>query len=146
MAGDGFVLELEWTLAARREVVYRLLTDADELATWWGPSGFTVPAIDFVPAAGRSYRIAMQPPDGELFHLHGEFLEVEPPERLVFTFEWDPPHEDDRPTTVTLALEDRGSATRLRLDQRTFATGERHALHEAGWTESLQRLEELLAR
>jgi len=146
MAGDGYVLRLERTFAAPREVVYRLLSDPVELATWWGPIGFTVPAIDFEPVVGRSYRIAMRPPDGDVFHLSGEFLEVERPRRLVFTFLWDPPHADDRPTTVTIDLEDPASGTTLRLDHGVFATAERHALHEAGWTESLQRLEQLLAR
>jgi uncharacterized protein YndB with AHSA1/START domain len=145
MAGEGFVLRLERTLAAPREVVYGRLTDAGELARWWGPRGFTVPAIEFEPAVGRAYRIAMQPPEGELFHLTGEFLEVEPPATLAFTFRWEPPHEDDRETTATLALEELESATVLRLTQGEFATAERHALHRDGWTESLDRLDELLA-
>jgi uncharacterized protein YndB with AHSA1/START domain len=142
----ALVLRLERRLAAPRQVVYGLLTDAGELARWWGPRGFTVPAIEFAPAVGRSYRIAMQPPRGELFHLTGTFLEVEPPATLAFTFRWEPPHEDDRDTTATLALEELESATMLRLTQREFATRERHALHAAGWTESLDRLEQLLTR
>ena len=144
MTGVVFVLRLERRLAGPRQVVYRLLTDAGELARWWGPRGFTVPAIEFEPAVGRSYRISMQPPEGELFHLTGEFLAVEPPVTLAFTFRWEPPHEDDRETTATLALEELEDGTMLRLIQGDFATPERHALHEDGWTESLDRLEQLL--
>lgn len=83
-------------------------------------------------------------PDGDLFHLRGEFREVEPPARLAFTFWWDPPDADDRETLVTLSLEDRGPETEVHLVQGKFATEERYALHEAGWTESFERLEELL--
>lgn len=145
MAEKGAVLHLERRLTPPREVVYRMLTDPDELPRWWGPKGFTVPAIEFDPAVGRGYRIAMQPPEGELFHLTGAFLEVEPPTTLAFTFRWEP-HEDDRETVVSLTLEHLAGTTLLRLTHGEFATAERHDLHEAGWTESLERLEQLLAR
>ena len=86
----------------------------------------------------------MQPPDGELFHLSGEFREVDPPARLSFTFRWDPPDPDDQETIVTLSLEDRGEETSVQMSQAEFATEARYALHEAGWTEAFERLERLL--
>jgi uncharacterized protein YndB with AHSA1/START domain len=143
-ASDGLVLRLERTLPAPRAAVYRALTDPEELGKWWGPRGFTAPSVEFDPQVGGGYRIAMQPPDGDLFHLSGEFREVEPPARLAYTFRWDPPDPDDRETVVTLSLEDRGEETELRLTQGEFATEERYALHEAGWTESFERLEQVL--
>jgi uncharacterized protein YndB with AHSA1/START domain len=82
--------------------------------------------------------------DGDPFHPSGEFREVEPGVRLTYTFRWDPPHPDDRETVVTLSLEDRGANTELRLTQGDFSTKERYALHEAGWTESFERLGRLL--
>jgi len=143
-ANEGLRLRLERTLPAPRPAVYRALTDPGALGTWWGPRGFTVPSVEFHPQVGGGYRIAMQPPDGDLFHLSGEFEDVEPPVGLAFTFRWDPPHPDDRETVVTLRLEDRGGETEIRLAQGDFVTVERYALHEAGWSESFERLEELL--
>jgi len=139
------VLRLERRLAASRATVYRALTDPQELAGWWGPRGFTTPSVEFDPRIGNAYRIAMQPPAGDPFHLSGEFLDAEPPIRLAYTFRWTPPHPDDRETTVTLSLEDRGEETVVRLTQGEFATRERYELHRAGWTESLERLEQMLA-
>jgi uncharacterized protein YndB with AHSA1/START domain len=143
-AGDGLVLRLTRILPAPRATVYRALSDPGELAKWWGPRGFTAPSVEFDPRGGSGYRIAMQPPNGDLFHLSGEFREVDPPARLAFTFRWDPPDPDDRQTVVTLSLQDRGEWTELRLTQGEFATDERLALHQAGWTESLERLEQVL--
>jgi uncharacterized protein YndB with AHSA1/START domain len=120
------------------------MTEAGELATWWGPKGFTTPGADFDAQVGATYRLAMQPPEGELFHLHGEFREVDPPARLSFTFAWDPPDPDDRETLVTLTLADRGEATEVELTQGEFATQERLDLHDGGWTESFEKLEGLL--
>jgi uncharacterized protein YndB with AHSA1/START domain len=143
-ANDGLELRLKRTLPGPRAAVYRALTDSEELGKWWGPRGFTAPSVELDPQVGGSYRIAMQPPDGDLFHLSGEFREVDPATRLAYTFRWDPPHPDDRDTTVTLTLEDRGEETSLLLTQGEFATEERRTLHERGWTESLERLEQLL--
>jgi uncharacterized protein YndB with AHSA1/START domain len=124
--------------------VYDALTEADQLGQWWGPRGFTTPSVDFDPRVGDRYRIAMQPPDGDLFNLLGEFRKVDPPAGLTFTFRWEPPHPDDRETLVTLSLLDLGDETEIRLTQGEFATEERYTLHEAGWTESFDRLDEFL--
>jgi len=143
-AGDGLVLRLKLIVPARRAAAYRALADAGELAKWWGPRGFTAPSVEFDPRVGGSFRIAMQPPDGDLFYLSGDFREVDPPARLSYTFRWDPPDPSDRQTVVTLSLQDRGEQSEVLLTQGEFATEERLALHEQGWIESFGRLEQVL--
>ncbi len=132
-------------LPAPRERVFRALTDPGELPRWWGPDGFTIPEIDFVAREGNSYRIAMQPPEGERFHLTGDFREVAPPARLAFTFVWDPPTTDDRETLAELDLDDHDGSTEVRFRQGPFATEERQALHDGGWSQSFAKLERLLS-
>jgi uncharacterized protein YndB with AHSA1/START domain len=122
------------------------MTDSGELAKWWGPKGFRAPEIDFDPQPGGGYRIEMQPPDGDPFHLHGEFREVDPPSRLAYTFRWDPPDQDDRETLATLILEESGDRTEVSLTQGEFATPARLELHESGWSDAFERLDELLGR
>ncbi len=143
-ASNGLMLRMTRALPAPRTQVYRALTDPEELAKWWGPRGFTVPSVEFDPRVGAGFRLAMQPPDGDLFHLSGEFREVDPPARLAYTFRWEPPDPNDRETEVTLTLEERGSETEVQLTQGEFATEERRALHEGGWTDSFDQLAELL--
>jgi len=135
---------MTWDLAAPRERIFWALSEPTELAKWWGPSGFTTPEIDLRLRVGGGYRFRMQPPEGEAFHLAGEFLEVDPPRRLVYTFRWEEPDPDDRETVVTLTLDTLGDATRLSLSQGDFATEARLDLHRSGWTESLLKLRELL--
>ncbi len=125
--------------------MFAAFVEPELLAAWWGPRGFTTPHLELDARSGGRYRMTMQPPDGEAFHLCGEFREVEPPRRLVFTFEWEEPDPDDRETVVTLAFEPHGDGTRVVLDQGAFETEARLALHDAGWTESLERLEQSLA-
>jgi uncharacterized protein YndB with AHSA1/START domain len=142
---DGLVLRLQRFLPFPRPVVYRALSDPYELGKWWGPQGFSAPCVDFDPLVGGSYRIAMQPPDGDLFYLSGEFREVHPPARLAYTFRWSPPDPDDRETLVSLFLLERNGGTELVLIHAGFATERRRALHEAGWADSLERLAQTLA-
>ena len=141
----GLTLDLRCRLPAPRVRVFKALTRPDELAEWWGPHGFTSPSIDFDPRVGRGYRITMQPPDGEVFHLSGEFTEVDPPARLAYTFRWEEPDPDDQETVVTLTLRDLGNATELVLAQASFATEGRRALHEQGWTDSFEHLQDLIS-
>ena len=141
----GLALELKRRIDAPRSTVFEACTDPDELARWWGPRGFTVPGVEMDLRVGGRYRIAMQPPEGELFHLSGEFREVDPPNRLAYTFSWEPPDPDDRQTVVTMSLRDLGESTEVAMSQEGFATEERRALHVDGWTDSLGRLQELLS-
>ncbi|MDQ3381704.1 MAG: SRPBCC domain-containing protein [Actinomycetota bacterium] len=136
----GLNLHLERVLRAQRAVVFRSCTEPERLAKWWGPLGFTAPSIETDLRVGGSYRIAMQPPDGDLFYLSGEFREVDPPRRLVYTFRWEDPDPDDRETVVSLTLRELGESTELTLDQGPFATEGRYELHHAGWSDALERL------
>jgi len=138
-------LHLERVLRARREVVFGACTDQEQLAKWWGPRGFTAPSIELDLRVGGSYRIAMQPPEGDLFYLSGEFREVDSPHRLAYTFRWEEPDPDDRETVVTLSFRDFGDSTGLTLDQGPFATEGRYELHHAGWSDGLERLEVALS-
>jgi uncharacterized protein YndB with AHSA1/START domain len=128
------------------ERVFSALVTPEELAKWWGPNGFTSPAIELDLRVGGSYRITMQPPEGDAFHLSGEFVELSPPSRLSYTFRWEEPTPDDRETVVALTLRGAdGGSTNVIVEQGVFATEERLALHTQGWTDSLERFYELVA-
>jgi uncharacterized protein YndB with AHSA1/START domain len=142
----GLRLDMQRVLDALRAVVFRALSDPQELPKWWGPEGFTIPSVESDLRPGGSYRIAMQPPEGEPFHVTGEFLEVDPPQRLSCTFRWEPADPEDRETVVTLSLRDRGGTkTELAFTQGDFATERRRTLQEEGWTQTLDRLEALMS-
>jgi len=122
------------------ERLFASLTSPEALASWWGPHGFSTPEVVLDPAQGGRYRLTMQPPDGEAFHVSGRFLEVDPPRRLSYTFGYEEPAPDDRETIVVLTLAAVDDGTEISLSQGPFVTDERRELHRRGWTESLQRL------
>jgi uncharacterized protein YndB with AHSA1/START domain len=132
-------------VAAPAPVVFAAFIEPDELSRWWGPKGFTVPSLDYRARVGETYRIEMQPPDGEAFWLTGEFREVDPPVRLAYTFVWEDPDPDDVRTLVSLSFRDLEGSTGVALTQGLFKTEARRALHLDGWTDTFDRLEAFLA-
>ncbi len=139
---------------APRELVFRAWTDPEQLAQWWGPHGFTNPVCETDPRPGGLWRIDMQGLDGTIYPNKGQYLEVVKPERIVYTDVVDEGAEawGDTPPpsalhTVTFANE--GGKTRITTVTRLGSVAARDAMVEmgaiAGWTQSLDRLESLLA-
>ena len=135
---------------APRRLVFACWTEADRLARWWGPAGFTNPICRIDPRPGGEIYILMRAPDGSEFPMTGTFREVVSPERLVFTSQ--AIAADGKPlldglTTVT--FEERDGRTQMTLHAEATAIepiAERMlAGMDAGWTQSLERLGALVA-
>ena len=144
-------LTLTRVFDAPRDLVWRAWTDPRHLAQWFGPRGFTssVPELDV--RVGGALRIVMHGPDGNDYPMKGVFREVAPPTRLVFTniaIDNDGNHLLEGETTVI--LEEQGGKTRLTLT--THAKGlvpvapQMLAGMEAGWSQSLDKMAELVVK
>jgi uncharacterized protein YndB with AHSA1/START domain len=136
---------------APRELVFKAWTDAGQLARWWGPKGFTNPICEVDARVGGALRIVMRAPDGAEHPMTGVFREITAPARLVFTTvavdgEGKPLLEGL--TTVTFA--EHGGKTKLTVESRAVGLVADAARMlegmEAGWTQSIDRLGEHLAR
>jgi uncharacterized protein YndB with AHSA1/START domain len=137
-------------IAAPRPRVWQAWTDPRDLATWWGPEGFTNPVCEADVRPGGALYILMRGPDGAEHPMQGVFREVVPHERLIFSFI--PNDADGRPlidglTTVTFS-DDQGG-TKLTIHTRAVALAEiaNRMLDgvNAGWTQSIDRLARLVA-
>jgi uncharacterized protein YndB with AHSA1/START domain len=148
--GEGTVV-LTRVFDAPRSLVWKAWTDPKMMTQWFGPRGFTssVPELDV--RVGGALRIVMHGPDGNDYPMKGVFREVIVPERLVFTniaIDDRGNHLLEGETAVTFA-EKNGKTT---LTLKTYAVGlvpsapAMLAGMEAGWTQSIDKLEELAAR
>ena len=136
---------------APRELVFKAWTDPKQLAKWWGPKTFTNPVCEVDLKLGGTLRIVMRAPDGGEYPMQGIFREIVPPSRLVFTniaLDKDGHHIIEGLTTVTFAED--GGKTKLTLQTRGVAVVDYAAAYlqgmEAGWTQSLEKLEALVRR
>lgn len=147
--GEGTV-NITRVFDAPRELVWRAWTDPKMMAQWFGPRGFTSSVPELDARAGGSLRIVMRGPDGAEYPMKGVFREVVRPERLVFSniaLDNDGNHLLEGETTITFS--ERDGKTTMRL--HTHAVGkvpiavQMLAGMEAGWTQSIDKLGELVA-
>ena len=81
-------LTLVRRIAARPSVVFDLVTTAEGIAAWWGPDDGPVLISESDPRVGGRYRLRFRRLDGAEYETSGEFLEVNPPERVAMTWRW----------------------------------------------------------
>jgi uncharacterized protein YndB with AHSA1/START domain len=125
------VIEMRVRLDAAPEVVFPYLTEAARYARWQGVRA------ELDPRPGGVYRVWM---DAERI-ASGEYVEVEPHRRVVFTWGWE--GDDAVPpgsTTVEIVLEPDGPATVLTLRHTGLPDGAPVAMHTEGWTLFTARL------
>ena len=134
-------LRVSRTLPASRERLFAAWTEPAELRRWWGPRGFTTPSAEIDLRAGGAFRIVMRSAEGKLSLLTGSYLEVTPPERLVYTWQFD----GGETTLVTVEFHDRVGATEVVVTHERFGSDEARRAHERGWGLCLDRLDELLS-
>lgn len=121
---------VERSIDASPAAVYAYLTESDKWARWQGV-GATIH-----PQPGGVFALAM--PNGT--RARGEFVELVPDRRVVFTWGWiDHPVVPPGSTTVEIELTPEGTGTRLRLTHRGLPHDET-ALHALGWNRYLPRL------
>jgi len=82
---------------------------------------------------------------GEDLWQNGVFIEVAPPEKLVFTFVWEEAGERGEANTVTVTFEDQGRQTLVTLIQQPFHSAHEAEGHGDGWWSSFDRLQTLLS-
>ena len=97
---------------APRELVFQAYTQAEHVAKWYGPDGFTITTFEHDCRVGGRWRFMMHGPDGKDWPNRIVYREVVRPERLVFDHGRD---EDDDPHQffVTITFDDEGGKTRL---------------------------------
>lgn len=142
---DAGVVKAEIEIAAAPARVFHSLTDASELAAWWGADDMYRTSdwkLDLRP--GGKWSALAQSADGTAMTLDGEFLEVDPPRRLAFT--WRPSWDDYAVTTVRYDLEPTARGTRVRVTHSGFGDRDTAAAGTGeGWKRVLEWLAEHIA-
>ena len=136
---------------APRELVFKAWIAPKQMAQWWGPKGFTNPVCELDVRPGGAIRIHMRAPNGVVHPMTGTFREIVVPKRLVFTaVAEDQAGKPLLEALTTVTFEEQSGKTKLTV--HASAVGlvdvgwQMLEGMEAGWTQSLERLAELVAR
>lgn len=129
-------------IKAERKRVFAAWTDPRELARWFGPENTKVTDARVDLRLGGAYSLRIESADGGVHTAVGRYREIEPPERLSFTWDWlEDEHSLGTETLVTVELVERGETTEVRLTHELLPSADAAALHEEGWTSTLNELE-----
>ena len=125
------VLEREIYIAARPETVFAFLVDPEKMKRWMGRD------VTLDPRPGGIYRCDI---NGQAI-ARGEYVEVQPFSRVVFTFGWEGESAIPQPggSTVEFLLTPDGEGTLLRLRHLGLSPEERSS-HGEGWDHFMPRL------
>ncbi|MBK9239663.1 MAG: SRPBCC family protein [Acidobacteria bacterium] len=129
-------------------IVFEAMTRPEHVRRWWGclGEGYSVPVCDIDLRVGGAWRFVNRHPHGEAA-FHGEYLEIAPPSRLVFTeiFEEFP----DSVSVVTTDLVNEAGKTRMSATARYESQAVRDMVLKTGMEKgaalSYDRLEDLVA-
>lgn len=147
LEGDRVVV-LTRTFRAPPPLVFEAWTKPELVARWWAPKshGVTVKSIDADVKVGGRYRYVLRHGDNE-FAFSGEYLELDPPGRLVYSqiFEAYP----DAPTEIVVTFEAKSGGTYM-VSRETYAsaearTGALQSGMESGMRETMDQLDDLVA-
>ena len=130
------VLEFTRVFDAPRELVFACMIDPEHLTHFWGPVGVSTPIENIIiepHAGGRFETIMVNDADGAEYPSRGVFVEVVPPEKLV----WTEPEFGMTNTSVFIDLGDGRTEVRIRQSDvpEMFSTDEA----KAGFQSSLDR-------
>ena len=117
-------LVLNRRFRAPPERVYAAFTQKALIQGWYGPETVTVPRCEIDARVGGKYRIEMHSPSGAVHIVTGEFRELDPPRKLVFTWGWLNGEGRNPETLVNVTLAPAEGGTELRLEQSGFASEE----------------------
>jgi uncharacterized protein YndB with AHSA1/START domain len=131
--------------AAPRERVFDAWTTPEALKRWWCPPGWEPERIDVDLRAGGAYYFGMRALDGgSAVSIHGRFLEVRRPERLVYTWRWHGAFEGMPETRVTVEFLSIDGGTDVVLVQENFPNVALWQRHRSGWIAACDRMEQIL--
>ena len=138
---DSIVIDMD--IAASAERIFDALTTPEQLVEWWGdPKVYVCERWDVDLRSGGRYRCVGKSADGSAFTLEGEYLEVDRPRKLVYS--WKPSWEEMEPATiVTIEIETTAAGAHLRMTHSGFAGyADARERHSQGWPLVLGWLQE----
>ncbi|MBN9221492.1 MAG: SRPBCC domain-containing protein [Mesorhizobium sp.] len=150
-ADRGFAIERIFNAPVER--VFKLWTDPLLVAQWWGIKGCTIPRCELDVRAGGRWRIDMLTAGGTLYRNQGSYLEVAENAGLSYRDEPDPEIREwagkppgESVHTVTFTPD--GARTHVHFEVTFASAADRERLlalgMRGGWTQSLDRLEQLI--
>ena len=140
-------LEVKRFIRASRDRVYAAWTDSAQLKEWFGPENVKTRNLIADARIGGQFRWDLTDPQGKEITISGEYREVEPGKKIVFT--WTLEKDEDwkkHSSIVTVKFLDREGGTEIRLTHEKLPNEASRDDHTQGWNSVLDKVEKFLGR
>ena len=139
-------LKIKRFIRASRDRVFAAWTDPAQLKKWFGPENVQTRDLIADVRVGGQFRWDLTDQEGKEITISGEYREVEPGKKIVFTWK----HEGDEDwknhnSIVTVEFFDRDGGTEIRLTHEKLPTEASRDDHEQGWNSVLEKVEKFLS-
>jgi len=137
-SSDQAILTVSRIFSAPIENVFEAWTKPEVLASWFGSAGFIATTANIDLRVGGKYLLVLQPPEGESIKHFGEYLEITPPQKLVFTWVLENQacggsKNQCAETLVSIDFKPINQSTKIRLTHERLPSKEAYQGHEFGW-------------
>lgn len=130
-------LSMTKTYNGPADLVFDAWTNPQIIKKWFSPDGkWAVDVAEMNISVGGKYRIAMRAPDNRTWEVYGQYKEINPSKKLVFT--WNT--EDVKETVVTVDFKDLGEKTEVILTHDLLPNQEQVDEHTYGWKGCMENL------
>ena len=145
--GQNLSLEIKRVINAPRDRVYAAWTDPAQLKQWFGPESVRTRNLIADARVGGEFRWDLTNSEGEEMTMRGEFRELQPGKKIVFSWQWlDDEDWENHISVVTVELSDRDGGTELRLIHEQLPNEQSRDGHDGGWNSALDKLEKFFNR
>lgn len=140
------VLQLNRVIPASRERVFAAWTTPEAIKVWFGPAGCRVLDVQVDLRADGEYCFSLSTEDLGEIKVRGRYLEVTPPEKLIYTWRWEGnPQLTMGTSLVTVEFTSAGTSTEIHLIHEQLPSFESRDHHGRGWSGTFDKLEKYLA-
>lgn len=140
-------LGIKRTIKASRDRVYAAWTDPAQLRQWFGPEKVRTRELNAEPRVGGKFRWDLTNPEGEEMTCLGEYRDLQPGRKIVFTWQWQDDEDwEGHISIVTVELGDCEGGTELRLTHKLLPNEASRDGHTGGWNSALDKLEKFVSK
>ncbi len=135
-------LEITRHIKAPPTRVYAAWTDPAQLKQWFAPAEVITDGFAADVRIGGKYRWDLTNSDGEKMSAFGEYRELQPGKKIVFTWQWDDDEAwENQVSVVTITLNERAGGTDLVFRHEQLPSEASRDRHTRGWNSILDELE-----
>lgn len=140
VAVENFSLTMDRIFKTPKQAVYEAWTNREALTEWFAPTKeMTTIVHEMAVKVGGKYRVEMLEPDGTSHVTHGEYVELNPYDQIVFTWDWESDDMEVR-SLVTIDLTEQDGSTHMVLTHDRLGSQRSVELHTEGWTGCIAQL------